>query len=223
MKRQLVQTKDQSATIFVPELDEHYHSVHGALAESEHVYISAGLKALPENLTEINLLEMGFGTGLNAWLTLRETRDSPKTIRYHAIEKYPLALAEAESLNYAQGSDQGDFMALHRLEWGAWHQLNEAFGILKENTDLRNFESSLQYNLIYFDAFAPSAQPSLWSRAIFEKLYDLMADDGVLVTYCVKGEVRRNMAAAGFAVEKIPGPPGKREMARAFKSAQPSK
>ena len=215
MKRHQVITKDQSPTLFVPELNEHYHSIHGALAESLHVFIEAGLKALNPNNGQLAILEMGFGTGLNAWLTLTNHSTQGVDIQYHGIEKYPLNEEEFSAIQYK--TDDPSFLLLHQSPWQQWHPINAHFKLFKDQVDLINFKPNAEYDLVYFDAFAPSAQPQLWSIDIFQKIYHSMKPGGIMVTYCVKGDVRRNMKAAGFSVEKIPGPPGKREMARARK------
>ncbi len=216
MKRHLVLTKDQSPTFYVPELDEHYHSVHGALAESNHVFINAGLKPAHQRNSEVKVLEMGLGTGLNAWLSLKYGYQNSISIHYHGLEKYPLSIPEAESISFDK--DESDFIKIHHSAWQKEIDITPGFRLYKDQVDLLSFTPRGEYDLIYFDAFAPSAQPELWSEEIFRKLHSCMKTDGILVTYCVKGQVRRNMKAAGFRVEKIPGPPGKREMARAFKA-----
>lgn len=218
MKRHLVITKDQSPTLFVPELDEHYHSIHGAMAESLHVFIEAGFKAVTNKSQTIRILEIGFGTGLNAWLSLQYAKESNIKVDYHGVEKYPVSLEEAQSIHY----DKEDhyFLSLHESSWQEWHLVNKDFRLFKDQQDLLQFTPIPPYDLVYFDAFAPSAQPELWTIAVFEKLINCMRPGGILVTYCVKGEVRRSMKSAGFVVEKIPGPPGKREMARATKPTE---
>jgi tRNA U34 5-methylaminomethyl-2-thiouridine-forming methyltransferase MnmC len=222
MKRELSYTKDQSATLFVPELDEHYHSVHGALQESRHVFIEAGLKQFPGQ-ADLHILEIGFGTGLNALLSYAENISRKQNITYWGLEKYPLQREEWQSLNYLEqiGADEtlnSIFEQMHQCLWEEEQKLGESFKLKKVKVDF--LEASLPdntFDLIYFDAFAPSAQPELWEHGLFRKIYNSMKPKAMLVTYCVKGSARRAMQAAGFAVEKIPGPPGKREMARAIK------
>lgn len=221
MERKLVQTKDHSPTLYVAQLDEHYHSIHGALQESRHVFLRAGLDKL-DFQQELSILEFGFGTGLNALLTAQAAQEKGMQIDYHGLEKYPLAEEEWRSLRYDQ--DHGVlnakelFQSLHQCGWEEWQRINKHFRLYKEQVDFRAATlPPAYYHLVYFDAFAPSAQPELWTSALFSRIFESMQEDGVLVTYCVKGWVRRNMMAAGFKVEKIPGPPGKREMARAFK------
>lgn len=223
MKREIIVTKDGSHTVGIPGMNVTYHSHHGAIQESMHVFIEAGLKhwlgkqALKE--VPIRIFEMGFGTGLNALLTAIEAKKSKINIHYTAAEMYPLSLKEASELNYSATLGHKDtFEQLHQSKWNEEVALTEHFILRKEQTDLLNFTSQLPFHLIYFDAFAPSAQPELWTEEVFKKLFDLTAEKGVLVTYCSKGSVRRAMQAAGYTVTKLPGPPGKREIVRAEKS-----
>lgn len=219
MNRSVVTTKDGSSTIFVPELDEHYHSVHGALQESLHVFIKAGLHHYQES-KELHILEVGFGTGLNALLTALESEKSKQHICYTTLEKYPVIQEELRQLNYTKDLSASTsilFDKLHKCTWETMEVVSALFHLKKIRKDLKEFSAYEEFDLIYFDAFAPSAQADLWSIPVFESMYSALKSGGMLVTYCVKGDVRRNMQAAGFTVEKIPGPPGKREMARAFK------
>jgi tRNA U34 5-methylaminomethyl-2-thiouridine-forming methyltransferase MnmC len=212
----LVTTSDGSHTLFVPELNEHYHSVHGAVQESNHVFIEAGLKCC--NLNRLNILEIGFGTGLNALLTFIEARKRSVNIYYHSLEKFPLPADVIKILNYSElpGLDNdGLYPAIIDAEWNAPIKLDECFMLEKSVADLVEFHSSVLYDLVYFDAFAPQVQPELWMPDVFQMLYDTMNVGSILTTYCAKGQVRRNMQAAGFVVERLPGPPGKREMLRA--------
>jgi len=221
MKRELIRTKDNSYTLFVPELDEHYHSIHGALAEAEHIFINAGLKPIEDRLA-ISVLEIGFGSGLNACLTALYADKQGLNIFYQGLEKYPLTTEEWQALNYSdiiKDADSKEIMAdMHAADWSIKTTLRAHFQLLKSAIDFRDFKAEENtFDLIYFDAFAPSAQADLWSLAIFQEMYKALKPGGRLVTYCVKGSVRRTMQEAGFTVEKIPGPPGKREMARALK------
>ena len=198
-----------------------YHSHHGAIQESLHVFIQSGLHALvnPPTHQPVNILEIGFGTGLNALLTLMEAEKLQQPVHYTTIELYPLQQNEMTSLNYCEQLKRTDmqpvFQLLHQCDWGKKISINPFFTIHKVKTSLLRFKSPSPQHLIYFDAFAPTAQPELWTKEVFEKLFTMMLPGGILVTYCSKGDVRRSMQAAGFAVEKIPGPPGKREMVRA--------
>lgn len=227
MKRISVQTRDNSSTLYVPELDEYYHSTHGAIQESRHVFIEAGLLELANrNLPPPwKVLEVGLGTGLNALLTCLLAQRNETEIHYHGIEKHPLTAAEAELLNYPVllGDPRAETVLkqIHQLPWGQQTELSRNFRLYKEHTDLREYRSEDQFHLIYFDAFAPEAQPELWTEIIFKKMYRALRPGGHLVTYCVKGRVRRAMHTAGFQVGKLPGPPGKREMCRAFKNEIP--
>ncbi|MDA3892612.1 MAG: tRNA (5-methylaminomethyl-2-thiouridine)(34)-methyltransferase MnmD [Salinivirgaceae bacterium] len=217
--RKIILTEDGSHTLYVPELDEHYHSIHGAIQESMHVFIQSGLYFI-DRLNNISILEVGFGTGLNALLTLFESRKNKLNIAFTSVEKYPITLREIEQLNYRsvlKGSDD-DFIKLHDVKWGEHVAIDQRFSINKLECDLVDFFPKEMYHLVYFDAFAPSLQPKLWTEDIFRRIYQSMHKNGVLVTYSAKGFVKRNLKAVGFKVTKIPGPPGKREMIRAIKS-----
>jgi tRNA U34 5-methylaminomethyl-2-thiouridine-forming methyltransferase MnmC len=219
-ERSIVVTADGSQTLYVPKWDEHYHSIHGARQESEHVFINAGLFFVAERLSAIKILEIGFGTGLNAWLTALWTEKHPIQVDYTGIEAYPLTEAEIDCLQYCDETDTLGtqlFQAIHSAEWGRRATINPHFGLLKIQTDLVSWQTEDQYDLIYFDAFAPSAQPELWTEDVFSKLFRCTRSGGVLVTYCAKGDVRRAMKSAGWDVSKLPGPPRKREMTRATK------
>lgn len=205
-----VSTGDGTATLFVPSLNEHYHSIHGAVRESLHVFIHAGLQEV--NKDEIQILEVGFGTGLNALLTLSLTQ---KPIIYHAIEFHPLSNEIIQGLNYAENDhDQSMWNLIHEVPWEDEYKINELFRIKKIQVDLLLFNSNEKYDLIYFDAFGPNVQPELWTKEIFKKMFDLLNPNGILVTYSAKGELKRNLKECGFEVETLPGPPGKREMTR---------
>lgn len=209
-------SEDGSATLYVPSLDEHYHSWHGAIRESMHIFINAGLEQC--NKTDIiNILEVGFGTGLNALLTLMHKPAS--TVYYHSLEKYPVPVELVSQLNYPEllGSDQlrRQFDTMHSLVWDKEHRLTDAFFITKHLCDFLDFRSDLKFNLIYFDAFGPEKQPELWTEAMFANIASMTAPGGILTTYSAKGSVRRALQAAGFKVERLPGPPGKRQMIRA--------
>ncbi|MDD2799420.1 MAG: tRNA (5-methylaminomethyl-2-thiouridine)(34)-methyltransferase MnmD [Bacteroidales bacterium] len=214
----LESTADGSHTLFVPELNEHYHSVNGAWQESLHVFIEAGLKSCEKN--ELSVFEVGFGTGLNAFLTLIEAEKSGKVIRYTSLELYPLSVELSQSLNYADliaPHKKQLFDALHKAEWGAEVQITPHFFLRKINADLCEYNFTSKYDVVYFDAFAPEKQPEMWDSELFVKLFDHTNLNGILTTYCAKGVVRRSLQAAGFMVERLQGPPGKREMLRGIK------
>jgi len=229
MQRKLILTSDGSHTILLPELNVTYHSIHGAVQESKHVFIEAGLKSLlPAEGIALNIFEVGFGTGLNALLTMIETERLQTAIYYETIELFPLDHNEARLLNYCKHLDREDlqpaYEQFHHCEWETPIKLTPRFTFKKSAANLLNFETpetSLSgrqaFELIYFDAFAPNAQPVLWTKEIFEKMFAMLKPAGVLVTYCSKVDVRRAMQAAGFTVEKFPGPKGKREIIRAFR------
>ena len=211
--RHITQSADGSTTIWVPGLDEHYHSIHGALTESRHVFIEAGLKAI--NKSSVRILEVGLGTALNARLTLDQAKQDGLKVQYDALEKFPLRAEEIEILGLQGMSKEAPFLSATP---GVVTQISEHFTYRLLVEDLKTFEGELgSYDLIYFDAFAPSAQPDLWTDTIFENMHNLLKPDGALVTYCAKGAVKRSMKAVGFEVEALPGPPRKREMTRAWK------
>jgi len=222
VKRSLQITADLSHTVLVDDLDITYHSRHGAVQESQHVFIEAGLKAIQlEPKEQIHIFEMGLGTGLNAWLTWQFAQTHTRNIDYTAVELFPLEATIYKELNYVDDSKKHQFELLHSCSWNEPHQLDHHFHFEKKQLDIRQLEIENKFHLIYYDAFAPSAQPELWTQALFEKLYSSLQANGILVTYCSKSDVRRAMLAAGFLVEKLPGPPRKREMLRAKKTIQP--
>lgn len=212
-------TADGSSTLFTDRFGETYHSRHGAIQESQHVFLQMGLHALPAGKGETRILEMGLGTGLNALLTVLETEE--KEIHYTGIEAFPITETLAQELNFSDQLPHFEasalFNAIHESPWGIWYDLTPQFHLLKVEGKLEEFETDDTYDLVYFDAFAPTTQPELWTEAIFTKVYHLLNPGGVLVTYSSKGDVRRAMIVAGFEVEKLPGPPGKREMLRGRK------
>ena len=219
MHRTIVNTADGSVTVAIPELKVTYHSHHGAVQESVHVFIQAGLQyALSKTFQNpFAVLEMGFGTGLNALLTLMKAEQLQQPMVYTAVERYPLQPQEWQGLDY-DALLPGTKAVLHQLHQAAWNTpvaINSLFTLQKEKEDFLIFDTNQRFHLVYFDAFAPAAQPQLWSVQMFQKLFNLLLPGGVLVTYCSKGAVRRAMQAAGFTVTKLPGPPGKREMVRA--------
>lgn len=221
MNRHSVITDDRSSTLYVPELKQHYHSTHGAVQESRHVFIEAGLHQFSETKNPISILEIGFGTGLNPLLTLLEADLMAIEVSFTTLEKYPLSPEEVLELNYHEllNSERAELLLskMHEVAWEESADITSEFSFLKKQIDFRKFKAKEAFDLIYFDAFAPGAQPDLWTKDIFQNMYDSLRSEGMLVTYCSKGDVRRNMMSAGFHVDKIPGPPGKREMVRASK------
>jgi tRNA U34 5-methylaminomethyl-2-thiouridine-forming methyltransferase MnmC len=216
LKRIIEATGDGSKTIFIPELDERYHSKHGALQEALHVFIEMGLKHLDKS--ELHILEIGFGTGLNALLTFKESVNSKQQIKYTGLEAFPVALDMAMQMDYcSNSSDKEMFEKMHQSSWNEWHGISNFFSLNKQEQKLENFETKDHFDIIYFDAFGPRVQEEMWGLHVFEKMFALLNSGGILCTYCAKGSVRRNMIAAGFLVERLPGPPGKREMLRAIK------
>lgn len=213
----LQQTLDGSHTIYIPEMDEHYHSTNGAIQEARHVYIS---KAYHHSFASIpTVFEVGFGTGLNALLTAMEANRLRRRTNFVTIEKYPLSREEWALLNYPKlvNSSPGLFEALHDAAWGTEVEISPFFYFKKICADMLDFPVIPLADVIYFDAFAPNKQSSLWSRDVFMFMYEHTRPNGILTTYCAKGEVRRTMQAVGYKVERIDGPPGKREMLRATK------
>jgi tRNA U34 5-methylaminomethyl-2-thiouridine-forming methyltransferase MnmC len=219
--KQFVITGDGSSSIYLPALDEHYHSTHGAVQESKHVFMKMGWEKIIPDKTHVDVLEIGFGTGLNAWLVYEAVRNENQTpaVHYTSLEAYPVSIGDAKQLNYTSAKDQPEFLQLHEAKWNESVKVSDRFSLEKLQVTLQEFNPARTYDLVFFDAFAPRVQPEMWTKEIFEKMFSLMKPDAVLVTYCSKGDVRRNMIAAGFTVEKVPGPPGKREMLRAVKSS----
>ena len=199
-----------------PMMQVTYHSRHGAVQESRHVFIQAGLQPLLKQYNTLRVFEMGFGTGLNALLTLEQAIAHDQVIYYQAVEKYPLNGEEIKQLDYKQILPDEYFTTLHQCNCNEPVAIHPFFTLYKSCISLQEFKAESPFHLIYYDAFAPAAQPELWTQQIFEQLYAMLKDGGVLVTYCSKGDVRRNMLAAGFKVEKLAGSPG-REMLRATK------
>lgn len=221
MKREIIKTADGSSTIFLPEWNEHYHSKHGALQEAQHVFIKTGLhhfleKKSPESLS---ILEIGFGTGLNALITYFEAQKTGVNINYTGVEAYPVSSEELKALDYAEVVPEKHtsevFNKLHETEWGKKESISSFFSLQKEQMFFSDIRAENAYDLIFFDAFGPRVQPDLWTEKLFSLMYRALDNGGVLVTYSAKGSVRRAMQAVGFLVERLPGPPGKREMLRA--------
>lgn len=222
IKRSIIQTSDGSKTIQIKDWDEQYHSIHGALQEAKHVYLEAGFKTYLNrfpNLKNLNVLEIGFGTGLNAYLTAFESIKYPIKTYYHAIEAYPLKKQELKELEYDKLSDLDPliFHKIHDCSWEKMNQISPEFSIIKRQEFFSDINDINFFDIVYFDAFGPRVQPELWGVEIFLKMYNALKFNGVLVTYSAKGSVRRTMQNIGFKVERINGPVGKREMLRSTK------
>ncbi len=220
LKRHLIITSDGSSSIHIPEWDESYHSIHGAVQEAYHVFIKSGLEYIEEK--NIAILEIGLGTGLNCFITFLEAQKNNLIIDYTGIEAYPINQNERKHLNYVSElkaeNHQGIFDNIHDSNWDKKNRLSTNFSFTKCQKKFQEISSENDFNLIFFDAFGPKVQPELWTEALFQKMYNSLQPYGVLVTYSAKGSVRRAMQKVGFKVEKLSGPPGKREMLRAVKS-----
>ncbi|KAA5823396.1 tRNA (5-methylaminomethyl-2-thiouridine)(34)-methyltransferase MnmD [Algibacter amylolyticus] len=230
MKREIIITGDGSTTIQIPEWNEQYHSIHGAIQEANHVFIKHGLqhyntlycsKEADSESKNIGILEIGFGTGLNAFITLIEAQKLGLHINYTGVEAYPVSPQEIDALNYTNSlqTENSDilFNKLHSTTWEEAHKIHDDFTLTKRQQFFSKIKDVEEYNIIYFDAFGARVQPQLWTEDIFEIMFKALKPKGVLVTYSAKGSVRRAMQAVGFKVERLPGPPGKREMLRASK------
>ena len=226
MKRKIITTSDGSKTIQIEDWDEQYHSVHGAINEANHVFIKHGLHFFYTTFSEenaaISILEIGFGTGLNAFITALESEKLNRLINYVGIEAYPVSEGEYKQLNYEQlitGGQSRIFKKLHESDWEIANPITSKFNLEKRKQFFSEIQDTNRYNIIYFDAFGARVQPELWTEAIFKIMFNALKHKGVLVTYSAKGSVRRALQNVGFTVERLPGPPGKREMLRATKIA----
>ncbi|EAR14884.1 MULTISPECIES: tRNA (5-methylaminomethyl-2-thiouridine)(34)-methyltransferase MnmD [Robiginitalea] len=219
MERRIIRTSDGSRTIQIPGWQEQYHSLHGALQESLHVFIANGLARYASR--PLRILEMGFGTGLNALLSLLEAPRRGLQLEYTALEAYPVTRQEWQELDYGSLFDDPEagnlFKSLHEAPWEAPTPVTPSFTIQKLQANLLEFSACDAFDLVYFDAFGARVQPELWTEKVFQSMYEALSEGGCLVTYAAKGSVRRAMLASGFRVERLPGPPGKREMLRALK------
>jgi tRNA U34 5-methylaminomethyl-2-thiouridine-forming methyltransferase MnmC len=221
MQRTIITTGDGSKTIHIPDWNENYHSSHGAVQEAKHVFLKHGLE-LFLGQPEIRILEIGFGTGLNAILTLEAGMESSSHIYYEGLEAFPISEEEMRALEYDTllGSDflKAHYEKLHNSSWETENKITPNFSLTKIQNELQKQTFPAEkFDLIYFDAFGPRVQEGMWTQEIFQKLYEALAPGGVLVTYCAKGQVKRDMKAVGFTVEALPGPPGKREMTKGRK------
>lgn len=208
-------TADNSPTLFVPELNEHYHSLHGAVQESLHIFINAGLKQIQKE--KISILEIGFGTGLNAVLSLKETEKTKQIIYYESIEKYPLTIDIIKDLLSEDFPEKETALKIHKVDWEKKVEISENFFLKKIKTDLKTYIPDKTFDLIYFDAFAPEKQANLWTKEIFNKLCNATNKNGILVTYSSKGTVKQALRSAGYTVKRLPGPVGKRHIIQAKK------
>lgn len=220
----LEKTADGSITLYRPDIDEHYHSVKGALTESCHIFIELGLKRYLSGCSEqdnviVRIFEVGFGTGLNAALTAAVAKTCQVQIEYFSIELFPLSsditgkLADLQKVDYAN-----EYKLVNKADWNRPVRINEFFTLHKIEGDLLNADIPQNFNIVYFDAFAPEKQPDMWDESIFKHIFDSMCSGAILTTYCSKGAIRRMWQSIGFIVERLPGPPGgKREVLRATK------
>ena len=219
MKREIIITEDGSTSIHLPDWNENYHSKHGAIQEAKHVFIKNGLEIFKNK--SVAILEIGFGTGLNAIITFLEGKKLNQKIDYHGIEAFPVATEEIKLMNYEEQLNATEFedvfAKMHQSDWEEKIHLSSDFSITKRKQFFNDLTDTNYFDLIYFDAFGYRVQPDLWSTAIFQKMYDALKPNGILVTYAARGVVKRSMIEVGFKVEKLAGPPGKREMFRAKK------
>ena len=216
----IIVTGDGSHSLLNTELQETYHSRHGAIRESRHVFIQCGLEFVARNKKDIRILEIGFGTGLNALLSLQRNDKSDVNIHYTSLETFPLQEQIWSQLNYVSEESPWyeDFKKLHYCEWNQEALIRENFFLIKINEAIQQFELPELFDLVYYDAFAPSKQPEMWELPTLRKVVQAMEQDGVFVTYCAKGQLKRDLKLLGLVVETLPGPPGKKEMVRAVKT-----
>jgi tRNA U34 5-methylaminomethyl-2-thiouridine-forming methyltransferase MnmC len=221
----LKQTIDGSDTLYSIEMNESYHSLNGAVQESKHIFIEAGLHQIKKQ--KIRIFEIGFGTGLNAFLTWDDAHKNNLDVNYDAIELFPVSNEVIKSLNYqlfVPELSADAFLELHKVPWDIQQTLeSNCFYLSKIKEDFTAFNFTNNYDLVYFDAFSPDKQPQMWEENLFHKIFDALNDNGIIVTYSAKGEIRRRLLRCGFKVERIPGPPGKREMLRAIKNLYKNK
>jgi len=218
MDNKLVITNDGSHSIFNLKINECYHSKHGAIVEAEHVFIRNGFSAV--NKHKLNILEVGFGTGLNTLLTYQKAEQKSINVNYHTIELYPVNKEVYMQLNFTKliGLEQKKLLDIHSCSWGEEHKIGNYFTLTKNHTSLEKYNNNIKFDIIYFDAFSPDKQPELWNEIIFKKMHKFLKNNGFLVTYCAKGVVKRTMKTVGFEVVVLDGPPGKRQMTKGKKS-----
>lgn len=211
-------TKDGSHTLFVEAINETYHSSHGAIQEAKHVFIKNGISLITK--TDISVLEVGFGTGLNAILTSQFSINYTKKIKYVGLETVPLELELINNLNYVTENTElskSDFLKIHHCEWEKEETIHSNFSLTKKKVEVQNFVGEYNFDIIFYDAFGPRAQNEMWDKSIFHNLFSLLNPNGILVTYCAMGQFKRDLKEIGFRVECVAGPPGKREMTIAYK------
>jgi len=224
LKRKIIITEDGSTTIQIPEWNEQYHSTHGAIQEAQYVYIQNGfLHYVEVNKAEnISILEIGFGTGLNAFMTLLEAEKQNLKIQYKGVEAFPISSEELKQLNYVTqlnaSTKEAAFSTLHEIPWETEAQITSSFQLIKEQKDFSEINEKEAFHVIYFDAFGAEVQPELWTEEIFKSMFNALKENGVLVTYAAKGTVKRALRSVGFHLKRLQGPPGKRHMLRATKS-----
>ncbi len=220
LKRRIIQTQDGSSTVFIPDWNENYHSKHGAIRESEHVFLKNGLHNFSSS-DRLNILEMGFGTGLNVLLTILDQANTSQKIHFTSLEKFPLSLEEIKALNYSKILGDKAFSLFEKIHAAPWEeeiQITDNFYLHKRQIDIFNYnEPNEWFDLIYYDAFGSRVQPDLWTETVFSKMYNTLKKGGLLTTYAANGNAKRALIASGFEVKKMPGPPGKREMMNAWK------
>ena len=218
MENRIIITNDGSHSIFNPTINECYHSKHGAIVEAEYVFIRNGFSI--KNKSKLNILEIGFGTGLNALLTYHKAQQKLVEVNYHTMEINPVKKENYTQLNFAEliGLDKKKLLDLHNCSWEKKHKIDTHFSLTKNQTSLEKYNTNIRFDIIYFDAFSPEKQPELWSKVIFKKMHKFLKDDGFLVTYCAKGVVKRTMKDVGFEIIVLDGPPGKRQMTKGNKS-----
>lgn len=220
MNLKIITTEDGSHSLFDEELNETYHSTRGARGESQHVFIKEGLEfwLLKNQIDEVKILEIGLGTGLNAFLTAQFAQASQQEIHFTSLEPFPIQQEIYKNLNFHKSKEEQELLLkIHSCEWRQGISLSPYFGFFKTQTKLEEFESDESFDIIYFDAFAPSKQPEVWSLENLEKCYSLLEKGGVLTTYCAQGQFKRNLSEAGFIVETLQGAMGKKEMVRGIK------
>jgi len=223
-KVEIFETKDGSHSLLLPEMNETYHSTHGAKTESDYVFINKGLhhyQSINPDHSTIRILEIGFGTGLNPWLTALEADKQKIAIEFTSLEKHPLNSEITNKLNYADSDDQANkdlFHKLHAVAWETPQTITNHFSLNKLNIDIQSFSKpDGSFDIIYFDAFAPSKQPEMWTPEILGQMHSLLSPQGVFTTYCAQGQFKRDLKSVGFITEELLGPPGKKEMTRGIK------